>query len=266
MRPSTGRRNSGFTLLEVVLAVAITGLVMAGVYAVARAAVSMSDEIVESQEQAMTTQSFVDLLRRNFEQMPGNGQVQLVVTDAGPGGATLTDVVLGEYPLAFSWAGVEAGAQTVILRTERDPRGALQARVLYLTEEQAQDYENNQLREEMVASIVLLDGIRYMQWHFWDDRMEEWTDSWLRQKYGTRRPSLVNLYLQFFDGGPGQNIVFWIPTVAPPETFAGGAGGPGGGPQNPGGDPNAPPPPNPGGPGAPGGGGPSVSIPTPPGR
>jgi hypothetical protein len=187
----------------------------------------MSDEIVETQERAMTTHSFVDLLRRTFEQTPGNSQVELRILDKAPGGATLAEIAFRDYPLAFSWAGVEAGAKTVILRAEREPRGSIRARVLYLTEEQAQEYDAKREPSGFVASLSLIEEIRYMQWNFWDERTEEWVDAWDPQQYGNRRPSLVNLYLQFY-GGAADNIVFWIPTMANPETFTRGQGAGGG--------------------------------------
>jgi hypothetical protein len=173
----------------------------------------------------MTTHSFVDLLRRTFEQTPGNAQIDLKILDDAPGGATLAEIAFRDYPLAFSWAGVEAGAKTVILRAEREPRGSIRARVLYLTEEQAQEYDANREPSGLVASLPLIEGIRFMQWYFWDDRTEEWVKEWDRQQYGTRRPSLVNLYLQFHDGSAAENIIFWIPTMANPETFTRGQSG-----------------------------------------
>ena len=132
------------------------------------------------------------------------------------------------------WAGVEAGAKTVVLRAEREPRGSIRARVLYLTDEQAQEYDANREPSGMLASLPLIEGIKFMQWNFWDERTEEWVDAWDRQQYGNRRPSLVNLYLQFYDGSAADNITFWIPAMANPETFTRGqAGGSGrGGPND----------------------------------
>jgi type II secretion system protein J len=242
---ASAREKSGFTLVEVVLAVAIMGLMLAGVYAVAKASVVMSEEISTSQESAMKTQSLIDLLRRTFEQTPGNTQIELKLTEPGNIGTSLSDLALKDYPLAFSWAGVEAGAKMVIIRLEKDPRGAMQMRVLYLNKEQAEDYEANKLSTRAeVANLLLLDQIQKCQWSFYDERADEWVDSWDKQKYGTRRPSQVNLFLQFFDGNPPQNLVYWIPTMANPETFTqnGGNGGNGnggnGGGMNP--DPNNP--------------------------
>ncbi len=260
---SSGRRRrasaGGFTLIEVVLALALAGLVFAGTYAIANAASSMSQEITTSQEKAMRVHSFTDLLRRNFEQMPGNTTIELQPRNGAGRRAVVTEIIMRDYPLAFSWAGVTAGAKTTIFRVEVDDNGALGARVLYLNEDQAEEFDNGRLNEEGVPSIYLIDGMKYCQWNFWDDRTEEWVDTWDKQKYNTRRPTLVNLYLQFTDGTSGENVVFWIPTMANPSTYAGnGTGAPTGGGGGGGGEGGGPGGPGAGGPGGPGGGGPGI--------
>lgn len=279
--PPAGRRAAiapvpGFTLIEVVLALAITGMLLAGVFAVAQSATSMADEVSSSQERAMVGQSFTGLLRRTFEQVPGNAKVELKLNGSAAGGAVQSDIVFRDYPLAFSWAGVEAGAKTVVFRIQPDTRGSLAARVLYLTEEQAQAYDDNRLRDDdTVVGLTLVDGLRFCQWYFWDDRTEEWVEEWDPQRYANRRPSLVNLYLKFASADSvGENVTFWIPTMANPSTYAnpnanrggrpggspGGPGGEGGGPGagpgggRPGGPGAGPPGGGRGGPGGPGGG------------
>jgi len=253
-RASRSRAGAaGFTLIEVVLSLAITGMLLAGVFAVAQSATSMADEVASSQERAMLGQSFTGLLRRTFEQVPGNAKVELKITSQGSGGAAQSDIIFRDYPLAFAWAGVEAGAKTVIFRTQPDARGALAARILYLNEDQAEAYDGGKLSvdDDTVAALTLVDGLRFCQWYFWDERTEEWVEEWDPQKFANRRPSLVNLYLKFFgEDTAGENVTFWIPTMVNPSTYAGtgvAAGGAGAGGAGPGG------PGRPGGPGGPGG-------------
>ena len=173
-----------FTLIEIVLALAITAMVIGAVFAIAKTATSMTHEISSSQERITLAQSFTDLLRRTFEQTPGNAKIELKILEQRGGGAALSDVVFQDYPLAFAWAGIESGAKTVVFRTFVDRRGSIGAKILYLTEEQADDYNRNSLREnETVSSLMLVEGMQFCQWYFWDDRTEEWVDSWDSIKY-----------------------------------------------------------------------------------
>lgn len=255
-------QRAGFTLIEVVLALAITGMLLGGIFAVARSATSMAEEVASSQERAMVGQSFTGLLRRTFEQVPGNAKVELKITGQGAGTSVYSDIVFRDYPMAFAWAGVEAGAKTVIFRTERHPSGTLAARVLYLNEDQAEAYDNNRFSDDGTAvGLTLLSGLSFCQWYFWDDRTEEWVEEWDPQKFANRRPSLVNLYLKFAGSeSVGENVTFWIPIMANPTSYAnpsanrGGQGGPGGGGPGGGG-------PGGGGPGAGPGGGPGGGPP-----
>ena len=198
----------------------------------------------------MIGQSFTGLLRRTFEQVPGNAKVELKLNGAGAGGSVQSDIVFRDYPLAFAWAGVEAGAKTVIFRTQPDTRGSLAARVLSLNEDQAQAYDDNRFREDdTVVGLTLVDGLKFCQWYFWDDRTEEWVEEWDPQKYANRRPSLVNLYLKFSSADSvGENVTFWIPTMANPTTYANPNANRGGRPGGGQGGPDGP-----GGPGGPGG-------------
>lgn len=252
------RESAAFTLIEIIIAVAILGMLMAGVYSVAKGAMNLSTATLESQEESMQTQSFVDLLRRTFEQMPGNAQIELKLDGSRATPTTRADVVFKEYPLAFTWTGVSAGAKIVILRTEPESRGTMRARVIYLTEDEARDYEEGKQPSDTAASLVLFGNIRGLQWNFLDDRVQpdgEWVETWDKQKYSTRRPSLVNLYLQIFDGSAAVNHVFWIPTVVNPQTITNANGGGGGGQSGPGGPGAGPGGPS-AGPGGAGGGGP----------
>ncbi len=291
-------RRAGFTLLEVVLAVTLMGLIIGAVYNVANSSLAVSEEVQHSQERVMQVHAFVELMRRTFEQMPGNAKFTLLPAEKSSNGIYPTELALQEYPLAFSWSGVEKGAKAVVLKTERDSRGALMARVYYLNAEQAQDYDQSpdKIRWDEVQGLTLIEDIKFLQWylrteeHDRNENLEEYTE-WDPKQKGNLRPAMAHMYLQFYDNSEPIDQYFWIPVMANPETYtragAGGAGGtpPPGGQPGPGGAPNVrldvpgggPPPggrgngqggPRPGGPGAggprPGGqGGPGPGGPRP---
>ena len=251
-------RRSGFTLIEVLLALALLGMLTTGIFAVQRGAMQVSNEVTTRQLQTLRMHSFCELLRRNYEQLPGNARV--ILTPTGGANSGLSEVAFVDYPLAFSWPGVPAGSKTVIFRAERSITGfGTQAALLYLDEEQSTDYEQGRLNENTaMARLTLIDGLRTLTWRFFDDSKQEWVYEW--ERTNTRRPSFVELGLEFLDGQDPVRLVFWIPTVANPQTFTqaaggGGAGGGGAGGGGEGGPPGGGPPPG-AGPGGPGGGGP----------
>ena len=198
--------------------------------------------------------------------MPGNARVNLQVW--GGSGSDQTEVAFTDYPLAFTWPGVTAGAKTVIFRTEKSSSGGLglQAAILYLDEEQSTEWQKGSFDEsKILGRITIMDHIAVLGWRFKDEQKQNDPDGgyvteW--PKENTRRPTFVEMTLRFMDGDDPQTLVFWIPTMANPQQFtsgfagaAAGAGQPGPG-QQPGGGPPGTGGPGPGGgkPGGPGGG------------
>lgn len=226
------RRSRGFTLLEVILGLALIVLLIGGIYAIAAASLQMSNAVVENQAAEMHLHSFVNLLRRNIEGLPGNAKLRMEAPDTA-GGVYHSEFVLEEYPLAFSWANVAAGSRVVILATEKDPLGGIRFRVRYLNEEEAEAYGSGSLHADDGISLELLDGVKAVLWRFYDTQTEEWVEEWPN---AAQRPSMIELNFEFFDGSEATRAVFWIPVVADPAQIvqgaASGIGGAGGTPGN----------------------------------
>ncbi len=224
-------RSRGFTLLEVILGLALIVLLIGGIYSIAAASLQMSNSVVENQAEEMHVHSFVNLLRRNIEGLPGNARIKMEAPDTA-GGVYNSQFVFEEYPLAFSWSNVAAGSRIVILATEKDVRGGIRFRVRYLNEEEVEAYESGSLGPDDGISLELLDGVRAVLWRFYDVQTDEWVEEWPNSN---QRPSMIELNFEFFDGSAPTRAVFWIPVVADPAqivqgaTAGGGAGGGGGG-------------------------------------
>ncbi len=271
MQTCPPRRVTGFTMIEILLSLALLGLLMTGIFSIQRGAMDVSVEVTARASKTLRVHSFCELMRRNFEQAPGNARVTLLFF--GGAGSDLTEVAFSNYPLAFSWPGVVGGSTTVILRTERSSvSSGIQASLLYLDEEQAQIYQENPARldeTKLLNRLTILDGIAYLGWRFFNDQTQEWELEWPASN--ANRPTFVEMTIQFLDNSDPTKLNFWIPTMANPQQFTGGfantpqpganppgdgqpvppgAGRPPGGPGGPGG-PGARPP---GGGGRPGGG------------
>ncbi|CAN5248463.1 hypothetical protein BH23VER1_BH23VER1_32250 [soil metagenome] len=218
-KPAIGGRKPGaFTLIEVVIAMSLIALLVGGIYAVAQGAFRVSNEVVRAQQRSMLVHSFVELCRRNFEAMPGNGQVELV--SEGGAGQFLTQLIFTDYPMAFTWSGVAAGSAEVIMLTEPESRGSLRVKLQYLDPEEAEKRRAALAPGDLGTSLELLSGVRVLQWRFYDPRTEEWETEWVD---ASRRPTLVELNLEFYDASDPVRAVFWIPTVANPEQVVQGA-------------------------------------------
>ena len=218
-RTTADPRRRGFTLLEVVLGLGLISLLIGGIYAIATASLQMSNSVVENQGREMHLHSFIQVLRRNIEGLPGNGKLSMEPPE-GLGGYYESELVLRDYPLAFSWASVAAGSTKVILTTEKAPLGGHQFRVRYLNEEEAEAHDSGSLGRDEGIDLVLIDGIRAVQWLFYNQQTDEWEEDWVRPN---QRPSMVELQIAFYDDSAPIRTVFWTPVVADPAQIVQGA-------------------------------------------
>ena len=233
------RRDRGFTLIEIVLGMAILGLIVSGIYAVAVGTVKLSNAVSESQNEEIRLHNFLRLLRRNFERMPGNAGITMLPINGNP---PETDIVFYNYPLAYYWPSVPAGSSRVVLMSKKSSRGSLDVGLLYLDEEAPEDYRSSMggISQQPGLWLSLLSDVMVFRWTFFDETLGdagEWVELWEDPQ---KRPGIVRLELQFLGQGLDEKVesIFWIPNMINPEQLVqsnnqqgGGQGGGGGGGQ-----------------------------------
>ena len=231
------RRDQGFTLIEIVLGMAILGLIVSGIYAVAVGTVKLSNAVSESQNEEIRLHNFLRLLRRNFERMPGNAGITMLPINGNP---PETDIVFYNYPLAYYWPSVPAGSSRVVLMSKKSSRGSLDVGLLYLDEEAPEDYRSSMggISQQPGLWLSLLSDVMVFRWTFFDETLGdagEWVELWEDPQ---KRPGIVRLELQFLGQGLDEKVesIFWIPNMINPEQLVqsnnqqgGGQGGGGGG-------------------------------------
>jgi type II secretion system protein J len=224
MNLSTRTRSSGasgFTLLEVVFGMMLAGIVLTGVYQTAVGCLRLSQTVTDRQQGEMHLHALLGVLRRNIEDIPGNAKISMEPPE-GMSGALASEIVLEDYPLAFTWAGVAAGSKRVLLITDKDPRGGTRIRIRYLNEDEAEMHaDGRDLPEDDGLGMTLMDGLKSVSWRFYNQRTEEWEEDWVRPN---ERPSLVEMNIEFYDDSDPLRSVFWIPVVVNPEAVARGQG------------------------------------------
>jgi len=259
-KPTANTRSSGFTLLELVIAMGLLTIIVGMVFGIARTSLALGNSIVETQNEEMEHQAFIDLLGRRFSSLPGNTRFDLKVEDTG--GRYLSDLTLQNVPLSFTWGGEERIAKAVQLSTVKRRSGYLDIVLRYYENEVLEGSEStfgqSALDNEPFAEIVLLTDVAYFEWRVLDGQSLEWQYDWEIQG---RLP--IQLELVMAIGAKGEEIrhVFWLPPKQNPEVMMrqlaqpGANGAPGGGGPGAGGG-IAIPTPTPGG-----GGGVSIQVP-----
>lgn len=214
--------EGAFTLLELIIGIALIGIVLTGVYKIASASIMLSDKVLTRQHDDMHMHSFMSVMKRNIEDIPGNAKINMEPPQ-GLGGVVRSEIVFEDYPLAFSWAGVAVGSKMICIVSGPDNalQGATKIEIRYLNREEAEIYvENGSLSEDMGMSIVLMSGLKSVTWNFFDQRDKEWKEDWGREDHPNDRPSMVYMEIAFLDDSEPIRSYYWVPTVEDPAAVA----------------------------------------------
>ena len=251
MPPALASRSRGFTLIEIVLAVAILAIISFTIYQFTDTSLRAAAFSVRISEQDGALAGLRRLLSTQLASIPANQNGALVgITIKGnkgggrrdalqllcpAGNALLTPDARGLYQVTLDLREIPRGSGRYALGMERQPwdddddddddddapAGRPAASSLKTT-----DLRPGADKSKMPADWVkLMDGVRSMEFAYFDGRLNGWVDKWTDQ---TNLPNLVRLRLAVFDLAEPVEIVSRVPAgglqkVIPTTTF--GAGG-----------------------------------------
>ena len=208
------RKRRGVLLLEAVLALAIAGMLLVSIMWIVDGALDMSNGMAEDGRQHMTQEAFLTFLSRNFNQLPGNAEVQLERQDAGT--HFLSDLTFQNVPTSFSWSGQAISAEAVQISTVPTRSGDLDIVLRYYEEAILDDSDSTaNVNAEPVAEIVLLRDVFWFEWWARDGRSLDYTEIW---DVRGRLPVQLELRVKFDENSEEIVHHFWIPPKLNPET------------------------------------------------
>ena len=171
-------RHSGFTLLELVMAMALLAIIVGMVFGTARTlAGAWATRSCRSQNEEMLHQAFFELLGQRFSALPGNTRFELKVEDSGS--HYLSDLTLQNVPMSFTWGGQDRIAKAVQLSTVKRRSGYLDIVLQVLRKRNPRRLrvhlrQYGALDKEPFAEIVLLEDVAFFEWRVLDGRSMEW--------------------------------------------------------------------------------------------
>ncbi len=215
--PTFRTRRSGFTLLEIVIAVGLMSIIVGMVFGIARTSLALGNSIVQTQNEEMEHQAFFDLLSQRFSALPGNTRFDLKVEDSGA--HCISDLTLQNVPLSFTWGGQDRIAKAVQLSTVKRRSGYLDIVLRYYENEILEGSApplNGSKDNKPFAEIVLMEDVAYFEWRVLDGLSMQWQYEWDIQG---RLP--LQLELTMAIGAKGEEIrqIFWLPPKGNPEVL-----------------------------------------------
>ena len=210
-------RKSGFTMLEVVIALGLMAILIGMIFSTARSSLLLGNRIVETQNEEMLNQAFFELLHQRFSSLPGNTRLQLKADDAGS--HYLSDLTLQNVPLSFTWGGQARTAKAVQISTVKKRSNNVDIVLRYyeneILEDSASTAKKSAGENKPFAEIVLLSEVTRFEWRVLDERSMEWDYDW---DFQGRLP--LQLELTMVKNAKDEEIreIFWIPAKVNPQT------------------------------------------------
>jgi len=185
-------RAKAFTLLEVIIVLAITALVLGAVYALAQGTLTLADDVRRAERRDARMQAFTTFCEHLLADLPATALLTLTTTEEH--GQYLTRLELEHVRSPFD----ETPDCRVALFTQGNPGGGVR---LMLSCQSA----------ERESSVVLFEDLAQCEWSVLQPATQQWAPFW---SDGRNHPKLVKLMMAP-SGSEATERVFWVVPVEP---------------------------------------------------
>ncbi|MCF7729952.1 MAG: GspJ family type II secretion system protein [Chthoniobacterales bacterium] len=195
------KKTSGFTLLEVILAMAIMLLLAGAIYSISSAAIESTKETIVEQFTMRRLAGFLQITRNAFLNLPANGEIYL----SNDSNNTIPDLNFEKATGLFGIASLGGGILTLSALPNSD--GTRTFSMLRIPN----NIQGNELNHflEHASWVKLLPKVQKPHWSFFNKR--EWVDEWPR---GSGRPQLVRLQMEVEGIQEPLETIFYVPPIS----------------------------------------------------
>lgn len=220
-------RAPGFTLMEVVIALTILGMITGTLFAIIQGSVRAASQIEQLQRENDGINRFLDLCRKAFTTLPSTATVKLTSLDPNNPASSAQELTISGSTNCFSFGPNPISYEDTILGLRPDPNGAtdqngLLVNYLCLSREDLipeKDDSNMALRQETTGLAApdeqgrywmpLLPDVVQLKWRFFKDADDTWLEEW----DGSTWPDLIEVQLVMRDRTTPIRMVYSVPTI-----------------------------------------------------
>lgn len=203
--PRADRLQAGFTLIEIIAAMAILMTVIGGVYGVAHGAMNLGKAMSETRLHETRIMNFVTAWREYLETLPPNARITVGEKPSRKFGRGSLLIENGTVPFAWTRDVKLCPAVEFKLVKSATVRHASDLNVRHLRKPERKSLDDY----EVLAELPLMEGLREFSWQFYEPEKKKWVTLWEDQS----GPPLF-MRLRFgFANEPRETryeYVFWI--------------------------------------------------------
>lgn len=197
--------HGGFTLLEVLLALVLVGLVLSGVFGVADGAMQLGKSMNAARVSETRISNFVSQWRDYFETVPPGIVVAAGAEKAARGSSG--NLFISGSQMPFVWDQRLKTADAVefgVVRVRGEKTVNLVVRHL---KRPANARNDDQL--DTIAELPILENLQKMQWQFYSPEDKRWFVDWDPKKR-EKPPLFIKLKFSFLNDPREHEYTFWV--------------------------------------------------------
>lgn len=196
---------SGFTLLEVLLALVLVGLVLSGVFGVADGAMQLGKSMNAARVSETRISNFVTQWRDYFETVPPGIVVAAGAEKAARGASGNLFIAGSQMPFVWDQRLKTADAVEFGLVRERGEK-TLNLVVRHL---KRPPKARNPDQFDTIAELPILEKLTKMQWQFYSPEDKRWFVDWDPKKRPSP-PLFIKLKFSFLNDPREHEYTFWV--------------------------------------------------------
>lgn len=200
------RRAAAFTLLEVLLSLALVGLVLSGVFGVADGAMQLGKSMGQARVAETRISNFVMQWRDYFENVPPGITLAAGAEKAARGSSGNLFITGSQMPFVWNRSLKMADAVEFGLVRAPGPQKSLNLVVRHLKRPVKARREDE---FETLAELPILENLKQMQWQFFSPEDKKWFIDWDPKKRPTP-PLFIKLRFAFLNDPREHEYTFWV--------------------------------------------------------
>jgi type II secretory pathway pseudopilin PulG len=226
-RNKAARHATAFTLIEIVIAMTILGMITGTLFALIQGSVRGAAEIERIQRENDSINRFLDLCRRTFTTMPSTATLTLTLLDPNSPTTSGQELTISGAPHSFGFGFNPLSYKDTILGLRPDPNAATDQNgallnYLCLSREDLipqTDDSGLAMRQETTGLsapdeqgrywMPLLPEVVTLKWRFYKEDDLTWLEEWDDSDW----PDLVEIQLVMKDRTAPIRMVYSVPTI-----------------------------------------------------